>query len=91
MARRQLAKARRDFENQIRARSQLYEAANSLLVRVQAKAPMTAWPPLKIWVHHLVERAGGQKARIALARKMAVILHRMLTDGTAYRWGAKAA
>ena len=91
MARRQLAKARRDFENQIRARSQLYEAANSLLVRVQAKAPMTAWPPPKIWVHHLVERAGGQKARIALARKMAVILHRMLALGTAYRWAAKAA
>jgi transposase len=77
------------------ARALLYEAANSLLVRFKAKAPKTAWPPLKLWAYELAGRVGGKKARVALARKMAVILHRMLADGTAYRWapqvGAEAA
>ncbi|MBC8338011.1 MAG: IS110 family transposase [Alphaproteobacteria bacterium] len=73
------------------ARALLYEAANSLMARVKAKAPMTAWPPLKLWALNLAERVGGKKARVALARKMAVILHRMLADGTAYRWAPKAA
>ena len=67
------------------ARSLLYEAANSLLVRVKAHSPLQAWA-LK-----LAERVGGKKARVALARKMAVILHRMLSDGAAYRCNPKAA
>ena len=62
------------------ARALLYEAANSLMVRVKARLP------LKLWALKLAERVGGKKARVALARKMAVILHRMLADGTAYRW-----
>lgn len=61
------------------ARALLYEAANSLMVRVKAQVP------LKLWALKLAERVGGKKARVALARKMAVILHRMLADGTAYR------
>jgi len=65
------------------ARALLYEAANALMVRFKA------WPPLKVWAHQLAERVGGKKARVALARKMAVILHRMLCDGTAYRWQAE--
>jgi len=60
------------------ARALLYEAANVLMVRVKA------WPALKVWAHKLAERVGGKKARVALARKMAVVLHRMLADGTAY-------
>jgi len=63
------------------ARALLYEAANSLMVRVKARVP------LKFWALKLAERVGGKKARVALARKMAVILHRMLADGTAYHWG----
>lgn len=62
------------------ARALLYEAANSLMVRVKARVP------LKLWALKLADRVGGKKARVALARKMAVILHRMLADGTAYRW-----
>ena len=73
------------------ARALLYEAANSLMVRVKATAPRKAWPPLKVWAHDLAERVGGKKARVALARKMAVILHRMLSDGTAYRRRGMAA
>jgi len=61
------------------ARALLYEAANILMVRVKATTP------LKRWANALAERAGGKKARVALARKMAVILHRMLADGAAYR------
>jgi|TARA_B100000315_G_C14476287_1_gene540783 transposase len=68
------------------ARALLYEAANSLMVRVKAKAPPKTWPPLKVWAHKLAARVGGKKARVALARKMAVILHRMLSDNTPCRW-----
>lgn len=67
------------------SRALLYEAANVLMVRV--KAPL----PLKIWALRLADRIGGKKARVALARKMAVILHRMLADGAAYRETAEAA
>lgn len=73
------------------ARAMLYEAANVLMVRFKAGAPVETWPPLKVWALKLAERTGGKKARVALARKMAVILHRMLSDGTNYRWTAKAA
>lgn len=66
-------------------RALLYEAANVLMVRV--KAPL----PLKLWALGLADRIGGKKARVALARKMAVILHRMLSDGTAYRVTAETA
>jgi transposase len=66
------------------ARGLLYEAANSLLVRVKCTAPKSTWPAEKLWAHELAERIGGKKARVALARRMAVIMHRMLLDNTAY-------
>jgi len=61
------------------ARAMLYEAANVMMVRVKAELP------LKVWALKLADRVGGKKARVALARKMAVILHRMLVDNTAFR------
>jgi len=61
------------------ARAMLYEAANVMMVRVKADLP------LKTWAVNMAERVGGKKARVALARKMAVILHRMLVDNTAFR------
>ncbi len=67
------------------SRALLYEAANVLMVRVKAQLP------LKVWALNLADRIGGKKARVALARKMAVVLHRMLADGTAYRATAEAA
>ena len=57
-------------------RSYLYEAANVLLTRSRGSYPLKAWG-LK-----LAKRAGWKKARVAVARKMAVILHRMWRDGT---------
>jgi len=34
----------------------------------------------------LAKRRGAKKARVALARKLGVILHRMWVDGTSFRW-----
>jgi transposase len=61
------------------ARALLYEAANSVMVRLKANLPM------KAWALALANRVGGKKARVALARKMAVILHRMLVDNAPFR------
>jgi transposase len=57
-------------------RSYLYEAANVMLTRSRGSNPLKAWG-LK-----LAKRAGWKKARVALARKMAVVLHCMWRDGT---------
>lgn len=66
-------------------RTSLYEAANVLLTRVKK------WSALKAWGVRVAKRAGAQKARVAVARKLAVILHRMWLDGTDFRWGKAAA
>jgi transposase len=66
------------------ARAMLYEAANVLMTRFKTSIP------LKAWALNLADRVGGKKARVALARKMAVILHRMLADNTAFRPVAQA-
>lgn len=59
-------------------RSALYEAAHILLTMpVKGGA-------LKSWGMRLAARAGKKKAKVALARKLAVILHRMLIDGTPF-------
>ena len=69
------------------ARTCLYEAAGVLLTRVDR------WSPLKAWGIRLMKRVGATKAKVAVARKLAVILHRMWIDGTEFRWtkGAAAA
>ena len=61
-------------------RTCLYEAAHVLLTRVQR------FSPLKAWGMRLAKRIGGRKARIAVARKMAIILHCLWTDGTEFWW-----
>ena len=66
-------------------RTYLFEAAGVLLTRVQK------WCALKAWGLRLAKRAGMKKARTALARKLAVVLHRMWRDGTQFRWTAQAA
>lgn len=59
-------------------RSMLYEAAHIILTR-----PVKG-SSLKSWAARLAARAGMRKAKVALARKLAVVLHRMLADGTAF-------
>ena len=67
------------------ARHMLYEAANSMLSRVRK------WSAPKAWAARLARRLGPKKARVALARKLAVILHRIWIDGTTFQWPAQAA
>lgn len=43
--------------------------------------------PLMIWASKLIKRVGPKKARVAVARKLAVILHCIWTDGTEFQWG----
>lgn len=59
-------------------RTMLYEAANVILTR-----PVKG-SSLKSWAMRLAARAGMRKAKVALARKLAVVLHRMLADGTEF-------
>jgi hypothetical protein len=59
------------------------------------KPPMPFWSarrdfPLRKWALGIAKRAGMRKAKVALARKLAMILHRMLVDGTPFD-AAKAA
>jgi len=59
-------------------RTALYEAANVILTRAVKGGG------LKSWAMKLARRAGMKKAKVALAHKLAVILHRMWVDGTAF-------
>jgi len=61
-------------------RSALYSAAHSLLTRSRAMSP------LKAWDLHLVRTKGRRRATVAVARKLAVILHRMWIDRTRNQW-----
>ena len=36
-----------------------------------------------------MKRVGAKKAKVAVARKIAVILHCIWTDGTSFEWGAQ--
>ena len=64
-------------------RTTLYEAAQVMLLR-SAK-----WSWLKAWAMKIA--SGMKKAIVALARRLAVILHRIWIDGTEFRWTREAA
>jgi transposase len=66
-------------------RTALYEAASVMLTRTVRMSP------LKSWAMAVAKRRGTKKARVALARKLGVILHRMWVDGTTFRWSNDAA
>jgi transposase len=61
-------------------RVMLYEAAHIMLVR------STKWSWLKAWAMQIARRRGLKKAVVALARRLAVIMHRIWVDGTEFRW-----
>ncbi len=63
------------------ARTALYEAAHSLLVRSRK------WSSLRAWGMQIARRRGLARARVAVARKLAVILRRMWSDATGFRFG----
>src|SRR6516165_10590404 len=60
-------------------RMMLYEAAQSMLHSKK-------WSWLKAWAMQIARRRGMKKAIVALARRLAVIMHRIWVDGTEFRW-----
>jgi transposase len=66
-------------------RTTLYEAAQVMLLR-SAK-----WSWLKAWAMKIARHRGMKKAIVALARRLAVIMHRIWIDGTEFRWTREAA
>ena len=66
-------------------RTALFAAANVMLSR------STQWTSLKHWGVTLARRSSLKKAKVAVARKLAVIMHRMWRDGTPFRWTAQEA
>ena len=61
-------------------RVMLYEAAQVMLTRTNK------WSWLKAWAMQIARRRGMKKAIVALARRLAVIMHRIWVDGTEFRW-----
>ena len=66
-------------------RTALYAAANVMLTRTRRGS----W--LKAWAERLSERRGKAKAKVALARRLGVVLHRMWVDGSEFRWSREGA
>jgi transposase len=65
-------------------RTALYEAANVILNRV------TRFSALKAWGVRIAKLRGLKRAKVAVARKLAVVLHRMWVDGSNFRWSRAA-
>jgi transposase len=66
-------------------RCTLYTAANALMTR------SSRWSSLKVWGMQKAKTRGHRRAVIAVARKLAVILHRMWVDDTQFNWGMEEA
>lgn len=66
-------------------RGALYEAAQVMLTRVKG------FSILKRWAMEIAKRRGMKRATVALARKLATVLHRIWVDGSDFRFGKEAA
>src|SRR3954454_16943333 len=66
-------------------RAALYEAANVMLTRAGR------FSTLKRWALEVAKRRGARRAKVALARKLATVLHRLWVDGSEFRFGKEAA
>ena len=64
-------------------RTLMYEAAVVIMYRVKRSLP------LKDWADAIAQRSGAGKARVALARKLAVILHSVWRSGEPFRWSSQ--
>lgn len=71
-------------QGDINARGALCEAAASLLLRVRR------WSALKAWGMRIAKRSSMMCAIVAVARKLASILHRMWIDGSEFQWSSGA-
>lgn len=65
-------------------RRSLYEAANAVLTRIDR------FSALKSWGLRIAKRGGFKKAKVAVARKLATILHAMWKTGEEFRWSVEA-
>lgn len=63
-------------------RTALYEAASAMLVRSKK------WCAVKAWGVKIAAKRGHKRAVVAVARKLAVIMHRMWIDGSEFRFAA---
>ena len=66
------------------ARTALYQAANVLLHHGR-------WSSLRSWAMRIAKRGSTKVAKVALARRLAVVMHRMWVDGLDFRWSTVAA
>jgi transposase len=66
-------------------RTALYEAANVMLTRVGR------FSILKRWALEVAKRRGMKRAKVALARKLGCVLHRIWVDGSEFRFGKEVA
>jgi transposase len=66
-------------------RTALYEAANVMLTR------SGKFSTLKRWALEVAKRRGMRRAKVALARKLSTVLHRLWVDGSEFRFGKEAA
>jgi transposase len=69
----------------VMARTALYEAANVMLTRTRR------FSALERWGLEVARRRGVKRARVALARKLATVLHRLWVDGSSFRFGTEVA
>ena len=66
-------------------RMMLYEAAQVMLTRTNK------WSWLKAWAMKIARHRGMKKAIVALARRLAVTMHRIWVDGTEFQWTREVA
>jgi transposase len=66
-------------------REMLFEAALVLMTHSRK------WSWLKAWGMKIARHRGMKRAIVAVARRLAVIMHRMWVDGTEFRWSRKEA
>ena len=66
------------------SRERLFTATHVMLTRSRQ------WTSLRAWGVRIAKRSSLKKAKIAVARKLAVVMHRMWRDGTPVHWGAAA-
>ena len=50
---------------------------------------VATWSKLKAWAMNVAKRRGAKRAKVALARKLGVVLHRMWVDETEFRFGTQ--
>ena len=90
LAPRRFQSGERDYDGRVSKcgdammRTALYEAAQVLLTRTRT------WSWLKAWGMQVARRRGAKKAIVALARRLAIVMHRMWVDGTEFLWRKEA-